>query len=499
MPNIVRLRATDGTLVEFINENDSYVAMQNVYLSPDKSYVVGFFNNHYDINADIRLKELVNNYQDRIFNQPDGNYWRNLFCWPTKIVIWDDKIGVVTPTIPSNFIFNSGRFKNTIKEGKWFASAKLCNKFLSSVQKGTLYNKLFICNKIADAVGKLHSYDIAHADLSYKNVLADPESGSAMIIGYDCFILLGINPPEILETPDFIAPEVLQTLTLKFGDPNKKLTSLVTNRHALAVLIYMFLLRRHPLRGGRILDEDAAKDEELSMGEKALFVEHPTDKSNRPDVAMMTPAELPQGDVTKRPYTNCGPYLTEMFNRAFIYGLHEPSKRPLAEEWSNAIIKTIDLLLPCQNPDCEEKWFVFDNSTKPKCPFCGAEYRGDIPILNFYYSPIKGKFLPDNLRLMVYEGQSICSRHISSLIKVQGGNTVNDYESMGYFDIKNGQWVLVNSKLTDMWDVSEQPYRQIKIGESVEITDGQKILLSKEEGGRLIVVQLIKDQNYGKV
>ena len=35
--------------------------------------------------------------------------------------------------------------------------------------------------------------------------------------------------------------------------------------------------------------------------------------------------------------------------------------------------------------------------------------------------------------------------------------------------------------------------RQIKVGEFVELTDGRKILLSSEDGGRLIVVQLVKN------
>jgi hypothetical protein len=44
-----------------------------------------------------------------------------------------------------------------------------------------------------------------------------------------------------------------------------------------------------------------------------------------------------------------------------------------------------------------------------------------------------------------------------------------------------------------MWDVTEQPKRQIKINEYVELVDGKKILLSGEDGGRLIVVQLVNN------
>jgi hypothetical protein len=54
----------------------------------------------------------------------------------------------------------------------------------------------------------------------------------------------------------------------------------------LAVLIYMYLLYRHPLRGGKVHDvNDPQRDENLAMGENALFIEHPTDPSNRVKVA----------------------------------------------------------------------------------------------------------------------------------------------------------------------------------------------------------------------
>ena len=52
-------------------------------------------------------------------------------------------------------------------------------------------------------------------------------------------------------TPDFIAPEVIATQHLNKTDPDRVLPSTLTDRHALAVLIYMYMFYRHPLRGGQ--------------------------------------------------------------------------------------------------------------------------------------------------------------------------------------------------------------------------------------------------------
>ena len=70
-------------------------------------------------------------------------------------------------------------------------------------------------------------------------------------------------------------------------------------------------------------------------------------------------SQLPQGDPNRLPYTVCGPYLKLLFDRAFIDGLHNPTARPSAAEWEEAILKTCDLIQPCQNSNCEHKWFRF--------------------------------------------------------------------------------------------------------------------------------------------
>ena len=43
MAQTIKLTATDGTPIEFVDEKIGEGAMKDVYFSPDKSYVVGFF------------------------------------------------------------------------------------------------------------------------------------------------------------------------------------------------------------------------------------------------------------------------------------------------------------------------------------------------------------------------------------------------------------------------------------------------------------------------
>ena len=183
--------------------------------------------------------------------------------------------------------------------------------------------------------------------MSYKNVLIDPTSGSAAIIDIDGLVVPGRYPPDVLGTPDFIAPEVVASKHLPLTYPNRKLPSIQTDRHALAVLIYMYLLYRHPLRGGKVHDLDPIKDEDLSMGLKATFIEHPTDSTNRVKVNQLHPSSLPQGDPSRIPYTVCGPYLKTLF--ALACGYLEELKFDELTALNNEVGKLLYYMM--NNPD----------------------------------------------------------------------------------------------------------------------------------------------------
>ena len=73
-------------------------------------------------------------------------------------------------------------------------------------------------------------------------MLIDPVSRSATIIDIDGLVVPGLYPPDVIGTADFIAPEVLATKHLDLRDPNRKHANRTTDLHALAVMIYMYLL-----------------------------------------------------------------------------------------------------------------------------------------------------------------------------------------------------------------------------------------------------------------
>jgi len=495
MPDIIQLTAKDGSPVSFVDSIIASGGMKDVYFSPDRSYVVAFFRDPQDANSRDRLDNIVGVYRQRIFDQPGGDYWKRLFCWPTKIVEARGKLGIVAPTYMPHFFFQHGSrngdflgIKGKEKQGKWFASAEHRAKYVDPQELGDWRSHLRICIQIARAVRRMHAAGLAHSDLSYRNVLVDPKDGNACIIDIDGLVVPNKYPPDVIGTPDFIAPEVVATL----GMPKDKrcLPRIETDRHALAVLIYMYLLYRHPLRGSKMHHADSDKDDALMMGSGSLFIEHPSDTSNRLNVKAVKKECLPWADVGKMPYTITGPLLRQLLDRSFIEGLHQPHLRPTADDWEQALVKTVDLLQPCSNPSCSQKWYVFDNSTRPACPFCGTPYRGDLPLLNLYSSRGKGSFLADNHRLMVFTNQYLYPWHASRNVFPNEKLTEEQRKPVGYFVLHGGRWVFVNQRLPDMRDIDED--KPVPIGSMVELIDGKKFLLSAGDGGRLIHVQMVR-------
>lgn len=495
---------TAGKTYQFVDNGEPMRGgMKDVYFSPDKSYVVAFYRDVQDFNSKERLKKIVTQYFDSFFIRDplSGNYYKELYSWPTDVIELDKKIGIIVPCYNRNFFFKQGYANNDLlkgkeKDGKWFASAKFralqSKSKLDDKELGNWLSYFQVCVNIARGVKRLHAAGLAHSDLSYKNILIDPVTKTAAIIDIDGLVVPNLFPPDVIGTADFIAPEVLATKHLDKKDPNRKLPSRYTDLHALAVLIYMYLLYRHPLRGGNYFGQmETEKEEDLLMGSKALFIEHPTDKSNqnfKREYGDDLPKFHPWTDLKKIPYTITGPYLKELFDRAFISGLHNPNARPIADEWEQALIKTNDLKLQCSNATCSQKWFIYNNTQVTKCPFCNTQYNNSIPVLDFFYKSGATAWRPENQRLVIYNNSTLHQWHSNRNIIRNEKLTDVQKARTGYFSFHNNKWVFVNEKLSSLKDVTED--KEIPIGSMVEITDGKKLSLSKEEGGRVVIVSI---------
>lgn len=480
--NIYSATLKNGTVIEFVYVDDPPSGgMKKTFFTPDRQQVVQFFHDPAaakDPQRLARLEAILNKYNPTIPEEMGGSrggnagaaeYFRHLFCWPTA-TITDPQVGIVAPAYPDNYFFATGPFKGQEKIGRWFSSPKL-RKMLPPQERGEWINYFRISILLSRAVRRLHQAGLAHSDLSCKNVLIDPSTGQCIIIDIDSLVVPQLFPPDVMGTPGYIAPEVLATQHLDLNDPNRQQPSARTDQHALAVLIYEYLLSRHPIRGPKVNSVNSAEEDEfLSMGAKALYIEHPDDASNRPDNLFP-------------PVTVLGPYLKDLFVRAFVTGLHSPDDRPAAIEWERGLNKTWDLLLPCQTPTCTHRWFIMDNISDIRCPFCTARYPLTVPVLRLRSERRAGQWMFER-QMAVYQNITLFKWHVMDNVFPA---EESDRTPQAYCRYDQGTWSLVNQNLQSL---TSPDGNRIPVGQSMELTDGAFVRLSQEPHGRIAEVRI---------
>lgn len=482
---------SDGRRIQYvIRENPPRGGMKYTYFSPDKSYVVQFFNNpelSRDPNLRKRLEAIIGKYTPTVSQSGGGArgndesmaaYFAGKYCWPTAIVE-QPELGVVCPAYPANYFFSgsasvlpelSAELDGKDKKSKWFTSPRL-RRFMREKELGDFRSMLQIAITLARSIRRMHQAGLAHSDLSCNNVLVDPQTGGCVVIDIDSLVVPGLYPPEVIGTNGYIAPEVLETLELAHGDPAKKSPCVYTDLHALAVLIYEYLLLRHPLAGPKIHSQDPNEDDYLSMGPKALFIENPHDTSNRPNPLDMTIKDM-------------GPMLEDLFLRAFVDGLHSPDDRPTAMEWEKALVKSWDMLHPCENPDCAAKWFILHNPRRPVCPFCGRRAAGGNIVRLHLKSQLRGRpgQWTDAGEVDVYDQMPLFKWHVFS-------NCFPDEKAdrtmAAYVCKYQGQWLLVNRGIQGM---ASPGGSLVPVGQAIRLRDGAVFRISTEENGYLVEV-----------
>jgi hypothetical protein len=472
--SVLKATLADGRTVEYLPELKGEGGMKRVYFTADGKSVVCFFKDQSlkgDPSRRKRLDAILGKYNPTTHPET-GKYFMDLFCWPTGIVT-APQFGVMTPKYSKNYFFATGPWTGKEKVGKWFSSPKL-RRMLPAGERGNWLNYLQLCFQMSRAVRKLHLTGLAHSDLSSNNVLIDPSHGRCAVIDIDSLVVPGTYPPDVLGTPGYIAPEVLATQHLAVDDKKRFLPCNFTDLHALAVLIYEYLLRRHPLRGPKVHSQNPDEDELLSMGPKALFIENPTDASNNIEGLSVLVEQL-------------GPYLHGLMLKAFVDGLHHPNSRPGAYEWEKALYQTQDLLMPCTNSSCDEKWFVYLDGQPIRCPWCKTEQREPVPLLEFFYSPQgrRGQYRDEKYKLTAHDQRRLHRWHVFSNVKPSEGV---DEEVLAYITKQQGHWLLVNRALNTLVSPAGNP---VPVGQACALADGDEVVLSKEDNGRLATVRMI--------
>jgi hypothetical protein len=469
MPLPVTVHTTDGRTLQLRGTPLASGAEKTAFLTQDGREVVAFyFGTLRDRAARLeRLQRIISSYDPT--RGVGAVYWRAAFCWPTGIVdgaravptdfarahsLSHPPLGVVMPVYRDAF-FMHDRFGNRVeKEVRWFTGRK-AGALVMDAEKGSLLTRLQVCMRLARAVRRLHFAGLAHSDLSNRNVLVDLRGGDACVIDIDALVVPGLAPPTVLGTPGYMAPEVVAGTALP---------SIETDRHALSVLFYELLLQRHPLRGRLVHStRSAEEDEQLSMGTKALFIEHRSDRRNPPDVPVTVTVDA------------LGPHLAPLMRRAFEDALHVPSRRPDAVEWEEALYRTLERIMPTPS---SRAWIIAGDEGPLHDPWCGEKVHRAVPMLRAGRG-CGAAWRDDGIATALFHHRTLHQWHFDADVRPREEVS---RDAMAYASFHDGVWWLVN--LTDRaWHTADGG----RIGRNtpVQLVDGLELQVSAgADGGR---------------
>lgn len=217
------------------------------------------------------------------------------------------------------------------------------------IDTGGLRRRLQIGGELARTILQIHRHGLCYVDLSWENVLIplDTKETFIKLIDPDNLSIPGTSLAEVLGSPGFIAPEILQ---------QSRLPDYGSDRWSLAVAIFYLLVLNHPFVGDDVLNGEPELEEMAFRGELPYIDSHNHDHN-------LSSAGLPLGRVLTRK-------LRELSRKAFETGVTNPDARPDPEQWLSALQEAADQTAICSH--CGATSYLPDmRNSDLVCDWCG--------------------------------------------------------------------------------------------------------------------------------
>lgn len=340
------------------------------------------------------------------------------FVWPLFMVEDDDGgFGYIMDLIPSNYvsmvdILNRCR-RRTSEDGR--SVIKVLVGFPSmEVQLTAAVN-------VVNSFKLLHRSGMCYKDLNDGGLYFDTATGDVLIC--DCDNVAPSGEGTSIGKPGYMAPELVN---------HTGRSSMDTDKHSLAVILFKLLFRDDPLKGKRVYEKVTLTGSvELdAYGDNPLFMMDPDDRSNGPVRGI--------NDNVIRFWSLYPDYVRGEFERTFGPGLKDPSQRTIPNTWFKVMSR---LLTECVSCTCGRPTRFLNMEGQDgsiyRCPRCGQEW------------PI---FEVGGLDMVMCKGARIRAYQTETGDRSRGdedspavtGEVVENKKSTGVYGVKNlsdGTWV----------------------------------------------------------
>jgi eukaryotic-like serine/threonine-protein kinase len=304
-----------------------------------------------------------------ILNLAGHNRPHPSFAWPLDLVESADieGFGYVMAYIPSTF--------------------RSLVSLLAAKEQPSFRRLTAIGRELVDAFAALHGAGLSYRDISFGNLLVNPDTGDVAIVDNDN---IGVDTSEgyVRGTLRFMAPEVLRYETTP---------STTSDLYSLAVFLFYLLVHGHPLEGEKVESSYSCGNVSETdvivryFGQEPLFVFDPDDPSNRP--LADDPMVSWWGIYPK--------FMRELFTQAFTVGLHDASLsgRILEGTWRRALVRLSDSVNVCS---CRAEVFWDPDEPEKRCWNCG-----ELP-------PVPMILALRRSTIVLAPGATVCGHHLAN-------------------------------------------------------------------------------------
>ena len=254
---------------------------------------------------------------------------------------------------PMDVLYENGRFMGFIMP-RISGKEKLRNLYVYDKRGGkpwSLY--IAIAKNLAAAVHNVHEIHQVVGDLNPENILVSPSSGMVTLVDTDSYHISDASRTYrcMVGMPEFVAPELQG---IHFPSAPLPTFTYSSDRFALAVLIFALLMNgAHPF-SCKVISGSSSKFQPIDNMQNGKCAYFPDSRTSNIDIPRYSP------DINSLPEN-----IQQLFRRAFVAGLKNPSQRPSAEEWYRALDQLENNLKTC----LQNNSHIYYYGAK-ECPWC---------------------------------------------------------------------------------------------------------------------------------
>lgn len=441
----------DDNSTEYVGKEIGHGAQGSIYACLDGEHAVKLYEPDSPVSPQTRV-QILQRLSKEFNPAKDDPYWENNFAWPDKVVL--------KPRVGYRM-----RLARDMRTMIHYIVPSAFNA-LPPTEQGWFLGRVAAAIQIAAAAARMSGAGISYPDASYNNIMVNSFTGRGMFIDNDSVTIPNTVPPEILGTKYFLAPEL--------WTQQQRTPTTTSDRYAFATIYYFYLVGYHPLQGDKVhFPNEPERDEQATYGQRALYIEDPTDRSNR--------------KANQRIFARMlGPELEALFTQAFHRGLQNPTERPQPQQWLRALTHTFDWIVPCETSGDSCWWhsFVALPDESFICPCCRQRLREARTLPFVYLLPHKHShdpesydetIGPDKHHVVAWPGRILNEWHCvigKSPWHTDPQHPVSRTPQAIFACDDSGHWSLKNTALPQMEvQTGQSTWTKLPIGRAVPLTN----------------------------